>query len=50
MGFNKLDGVLGSIALFTTMKPILEAHVKNLNQHLDIARVSAGDMACQKKP
>jgi hypothetical protein len=40
MGFNLLDGVLGSIALFTTMGPILGARSKNLNQRLDVAGVS----------
>jgi hypothetical protein len=30
-----LDGVLGPIALFTTMEPILEGSSENLNQCLD---------------
>ncbi|OIP22042.1 MAG: hypothetical protein AUK50_00090 [Comamonadaceae bacterium CG2_30_57_122] len=34
-----MDGVLGLFALFTTMEPILEGDVKNLNQHLDVACV-----------
>jgi hypothetical protein len=37
---NKLDGVLGSIALFITLGPILKAWSKNLNQRLDVAGVS----------
>jgi xanthine dehydrogenase iron-sulfur cluster and FAD-binding subunit A len=39
-----LDGVLGSIACFITLEPILKALSKNLNQRLDVAGVgqSAG--------
>jgi hypothetical protein len=39
MGFNLLDGVFGSIALFTNMRPILGEGSKNLNQRLDVADV-----------
>jgi hypothetical protein len=35
-----LDGVLGPIALFTTMEPILEECSRNLNQCLDAWGVS----------
>jgi hypothetical protein len=49
-GFNQLDGVLGLIALFITLEPILGAGSKNLNQRLDVARVSFGWMSCKKKP
>jgi hypothetical protein len=50
MRYKYLDGVLGSIAFFTTMEPILGAGSKNLNQRLDVAVVSFVRMPCKKKP
>jgi hypothetical protein len=37
--FSYLDGVLGLIALFTTMEPILNGHFKNLNRSMANAAV-----------
>jgi hypothetical protein len=42
-----LDGVWGSIALFTTMEPILEGLARNLNQGLDAWGVRLMMLRCQ---
>jgi hypothetical protein len=47
MRFKYLDGVLGLIALFTTMEPILRECSRNLNQGLDAWGVRLMMLRCQ---